>query len=293
MKYYIAIDGGGSKTEGILADEKKRIVARRVCGATNPNDIGEAVSAERLITLSRGLASDIPDDDSAELYSVFAGVAGAGNHRTGLTAEFAKAFPDVRTGVGTDADNLFYTGIPEGDGACLISGTGTVCYVRSDGQIHRIGGWGWLLDRGGSGYDLGRDALAASLESHDGRGDATLITSFVVKKLGGTPWDNLSAIYDGGKPFIALFAGCVFEADAEGDMVAGNILQRNAACLAASLDTAYTILGKPFRAVLGGGVFEHHQIYMERVRELVEAPAELFLTPLSPVFGALKQAMLL
>lgn len=40
MSYYIAIDGGGTKTEALLCTERGDILARAVGGATNPNDIG-------------------------------------------------------------------------------------------------------------------------------------------------------------------------------------------------------------------------------------------------------------
>jgi len=57
-----------------------------------------------------------------------------------------------------------------GVGIVVISGTGCIALGRNAaGREHRCGGWGWLLDRAGSACDIGRDALALSLEMADGR----------------------------------------------------------------------------------------------------------------------------
>ncbi|MCP9840632.1 N-acetylglucosamine kinase [Synechococcus sp. J7-Johnson] len=55
-------------------------------------------------------------------------------------------------------------------GIVVISGTGCIALGRNaQGDEHRCGGWGWLLDRSGSACDIGRDALSLSLEMADGR----------------------------------------------------------------------------------------------------------------------------
>jgi phenylacetic acid degradation operon negative regulatory protein len=55
-------------------------------------------------------------------------------------------------------------------GIVVISGTGCIALGRNaQGEEHRCGGWGWLLDRSGSACDIGRDALSLSLEMADGR----------------------------------------------------------------------------------------------------------------------------
>ena len=57
MSYYIAIDGGGTKTEALLCTERGDILARAVGGATNPNDIGCDESGKRLHDIMRGKLS--------------------------------------------------------------------------------------------------------------------------------------------------------------------------------------------------------------------------------------------
>ena len=59
---------------------------------------------------------------------------------------------------------------PRQAGIVLISGTGSIAIGRdSSGREHRCGGWGWLVDGGGSAMDIGHDGLALSLRMADGR----------------------------------------------------------------------------------------------------------------------------
>ena len=47
-----------------------------------------------------------------------------------------------------------------------------------------VGGYGYLIDDGGSGYALGRDILTAVVRAADGRGPATALTQAVFAALG-------------------------------------------------------------------------------------------------------------
>ena len=47
MAYYIAIDGGGTKTEAVLCTGDGGIICRTLAGSTNPNDVGAAESGAR------------------------------------------------------------------------------------------------------------------------------------------------------------------------------------------------------------------------------------------------------
>ena len=55
-------------------------------------------------------------------------------------------------------------------GMVLIAGTGSICFGR-DAVVKQpgSGGYGHKIDDEGSGYALGRDALAAVVRAQDGR----------------------------------------------------------------------------------------------------------------------------
>lgn len=60
MAYYIAIDGGGTKTEAVLCTGDGGIICRTLAGSTNPNDVGAAESGARLRRAADTLRAALP-----------------------------------------------------------------------------------------------------------------------------------------------------------------------------------------------------------------------------------------
>lgn len=64
----------------------------------------------------------------------------------------------------------------EGDGAVLISGTGSICLGKKGGTLYRVGGFGKVMGDEGSGYQIGLQAVKAALEEEYGYGPSTRLT---------------------------------------------------------------------------------------------------------------------
>ena len=294
-RFYFGIDGGGTKTEAALCDEGGRILFHKMIDSTNPNDIGIGVAVNRLCNLIGDAHSFLAQIGETQIsLNVFAGISGALNHRDNLLLGLRRTYPNDCIEVNSDAINLLSSELFDGDGCCMICGTGSVCFVRHGESITRIGGWGYLLDRSGSGFSIGREALEAALRSHDGRGDATLLTGAVSQKLGAPPWERLTEIYEGGKAFIASFAPCVLQCADEGDRVAFEILFRQALYLAECLEAAYRTIGAwevPLSVVLGGGLFQASSELIALIEQNVTVPIHLTVASAPPVFGAVWEAV--
>ncbi len=299
-RYLIGIDGGGTKTEGILADAEGRMLARCQSGPSNPNDVTLGVSADTLAGLARQLLQegDVPTSASV---SLFAGVAGALNHKEALTAALRERLsntPVTAVGVDSDARILLTAGLGEADGACLICGTGSACFVRVGETVTRIGGWGYLLDSGGNGYAIGRDAIEAALLAHDGRGAPTSLTARLADHYGAPIETLITAIYREGKPYIASAAPAVFAAAKAGDAVAEAILVRNAAALADCIRAAwarYAAAGcqGTMPVVMGGSISQKVTDWPVRVAAALDPSVKAAVTVADtlPVLGALCEAM--
>ena len=92
--------------------------------------------------------------------------------------------------------------------------------------------------------------------------------------------------------FIASFAECVFKADGDGDMVAVDIISRNAYKIAEYIRTAENILQKPFECVLGGGIVENHPDFVDRIRDFcAESECTVSVNTKNAAYGALNTAM--
>ena len=303
MAYLIGIDGGGTKTLGVLTDASGNVLAKAATAATNPNDVTLPVAVERLEALCRALLEQGSVDTSAlPETSLFFGIAGGINYGPALEESLKALFPKARAlAVRSDIHILLSGEIPEGDGACIICGTGSACFLRRGGELVRIGGWGYLLDSGGSGYDIGRDALEAALRHFDGRGEPTLLSALLEARLGGAVHTRITEIYREGKPYIAACAPLVFEAARQGDAVAEAILERNARKLAEYAECAWRWLTEGGRSVpdtlpvvMGGGISVHEApAWQARVRALTDpaVPAVYTVASMPPVFGAVAEAL--
>ena len=121
-------------------------------------------------------------------------------------------------------------GAIQGHGAILIAGTGAVCFGRNKaGNPFRTGGYGYLIDDGGSGYALGRDILAAVVRAFDGRGPATCLTDLVYQQL---PVQDISQLItwlyapETGKKEIGSLAPLLLKALEQDDKAAVKIAHK-------------------------------------------------------------------
>ena len=302
MTYLIGIDGGGTKTLGVLTDRNGTVLASAKTGATNPNDVTPEVSADRLSALCHTLLEQVGLFEKAlPETSLFFGIAGGINHGPTLEKLLGERLPSAGVlRVRSDAHILLSGEVPTGDGACIICGTGSVCFLRHREEIHRIGGWGYLLDSGGSGYDIGRDALEAALRAFDGRCEATNLSELLAEHLGGPVNTRITEIYREGKPYIASCAPLVFRAAEAGDAVAFSILRRNARRLAEYIETAWKRLNEHndsapvfLPVVMGGGISQKASPYWrDLVASLVDPdiPVKITVAAMPPVFGAVAEA---
>lgn len=246
----VGVDAGGSKTEILLLDAEGRVLARALRGTGNPNDVGVDACADMMIDAIRLLMPERRPD------AVFAGISGAGS---GDNAErISKRLRDAlgcAVEVGTDAKNLLAMGRSRAQTSALICGTGSALFFEHEGEVKRIGGWGYLFDRGGSAYDIGRDAICELLGAEDGTAPFGELCTLVKGKLGRSAHEALADIYAGGKAYVASFARCVFEARASGDTAAERIIEENIDALCGRLEALSLLYGASGELVCGGGLF--------------------------------------
>jgi glucosamine kinase len=147
-------------------------------------------------------------------------------------------------------------------GILVISGTGCIA-LGSDGQgnSHRCGGWGWLLDGAGSAMDIGRDGLALSVQMADGRLAETALREQLWRSLGASSAQDVKAAVVNprfGAAGFARLAPVVDQQALSGDPHAQEVIQRSADALAAMVHTIAERLQLGQPAVCGvGGALAH------------------------------------
>ena len=119
------------------------------------------------------------------------------------------------------------------------------------------GGWGHLFDNGGSGYDIGRDALRYLLEAEEKRSStlADPLFSLLLDELGASAHESIPLLYAKGKAYIASFAPIVFKALDQGSPLALSIINSNADAVAQRLSSALAEHTPLNELVCAGGLF--------------------------------------
>ena len=297
--HVIGIDAGGTKTVCLLADERGLILAEGRGPGANLHTSGElgvekvlhevmeAAIGERGITpvaICLGIAGVDRDDEARTVHAIM--------RRIGRLS---------RVVVVNDALIALVAGARDDPGIVIIAGTGSIAYGRNHrGQAARAGGWGHMIGDEGSGYWIGREALAAVMRAADGRGPLTGLTDDVLEHFSISDVSRLPRIvYDREQPrmSVAALGPLVQRARDNGDAVATGILERAADELglgAGSVATRLEMRGDPFSFYLAGGVFRVVPwLASELTRRLVEvAPrCHVHLLHEEPAVGAVWLAL--
>ncbi len=289
MDYFICIDSGGSKTDTILIDNTGLVHRRDISKGANGLDIG----TDEAIVRIHGAIERVRAGFGEEITAIHGGIAGICHLGEYLYDYLApkKLARSIR--IYDDGPNLVSSMLGNEDGCGMIAGTGATLYIRiADKQPTHIGGKGYLIDTGGSGFVLGREALRMIFREYDGRGEPTILTELVTKELGDHPASRIKEIYSGGRPFIASLAHNVFEGRRTGDRICEQIYDAAVDNLAELTIAAERHFEGDFKVVMGGGLFSAFPEYSVSVRERSSPRAIMILADVPPVYGAAVEAML-
>ncbi len=287
--YYLGIDGGGTKTEFVLENESGERVRRVVCDGCNPN----AVGIEKTKTILKSGVLNVCEGIDLASVIVYAGVAGC---KTGdYDGDIRDLFDEMgfaKFDVGSDNDSTIAAGLGDGNGISVILGTGICAYAVTECGCHRIAGWGYLFDNGGSAYHIGRDAISRVFSFYDGSGKSTSLVGRVEKLSGCSETELLKKLYNGGNKLVASYASLVFEEAENGDEVANSILKKNFDEIARIIRAALTHF--PRRSgrvpvVLAGGLTKRPRL-LARLKDAMGKDAEKLewrILSTDPVDGAI------
>lgn len=290
MKYFIAADGGGTKTDVVLFTEEGHILRRCTGPGSNPYDLGQQESLSRLGACLRGVLSFFPGT-VAGMYGGMAGEIALGDFFSPYVRE---TFPQIlHTRFDDDGCNLISGTLGHKDGCGMVCGTGSSLFVRIEGQpLRHIGGKGYLIDTGGSGFELGQAAVKMALRSVDGRIGPTVLTELLSEILGMPVSDRIiPVVHQGGRAFIASFARAVFQGCKMGDEVCQEIFETQSALLADLTFAAKPYFPGGFDVVIGGGIASHYPEYVEAVRSKAAPGARILLQQAPPIYGAAVEAL--
>ena len=226
MAYFVALDGGGTKTECWVANEV-RVLGQASGPTVKIMNVGEQAATEGLRSVVRealGAAGVTGDSIRRTCFGL------AGSSSTEVQDWAKRTLSELVSGdviLSGDEQIALDAAFRGGAGVLVIAGTGSHVTGRcADGTMVGAGGWGPVLGDEGSGTWIGLEAIRASLRARD-RGVETCLLREIQQK-----WqlEDLASLVARAnlreRPDFAELASVVATCAEEGDALAQGVLDR-------------------------------------------------------------------
>jgi N-acetylglucosamine kinase-like BadF-type ATPase len=254
----VGVDGGGTKTDVVVADLTGAPLGTAQAGPANWETIGtEAMAAE----IGRGVEIALANAgvDRAQVVAAAFGLAGVdwdSDHRRVDAALAGLGLPGARV-VTNDSLIALRAGCSQPWGIVSSVGTGTVTAgINPDGRWFRTMAVGWGEPTGA--WTLVSEALHAIAAQHHGTAPATTLTERFLAATGHADVPGLfEALTRGRAPVGAHLAPLLDEAARDGDAVARQIIVETArrhGDMVAGVATHLGMTGLAFELVTAGSV---------------------------------------
>jgi glucosamine kinase len=246
-RYFLGIDGGGSRCRARVRDGKGRIMGEAQGGASN---IYQDLPAA-LVTIV-ATATEAASEAGVDLDKLHAGLGLAGLITSVAADRLASTdLPFATTTADNDAYAACIGAFAGGNGGIVIAGTGSVGLALINEARHMVGGWGFALGDHGSGAWLGHHAVRRAALAIDGLLQPTALVEAVLDKVGHdrlhlSQWSREATPKD-----YAGLAPLVFEWAKKGDVQAMTIVIEGAAAIS-NLGRALLARGAGRICLLGG-----------------------------------------
>lgn len=297
----IGVDGGGSKTRAMVADEHGGMISDVVgpASAVRPGRVEDSAS----------VIADVVRDAlaSCEMTHVMprvlcAGVAGVGRdlERQELWQALASREIADEVVIHSDASIALDDAFGDGPGVLLISGTGSIAFGRGPtGATARCGGWGPVFGDEGSGAWIGRKALSVVAAANDGREPETALTGAILTAAEVNELPELIAWAAAATPSVlASLAPVVMSVADAGDLRANSIVSLAVEELSLHIRSLARQLFVDERAALPvaltGGVLQRGSTLRRRLEHRLKAAvpgAQVSAEEVIPVRGAVRGAL--
>ena len=258
MKYYLGIDGGGTRTTAAVSDESGNIIAKAVGKTINFYAVGMEASR-------KNLAEIIGKLDISAFEAAFIGCSA-------LDDEADKATLDSLCGgiinakkIGMNSD--VYVALKSAKGNCVaVCGTGSMAVgKKTDGSIAVKGGWGHIIGDEGSAYSIAVNALKKCCVICDKKQRTPLLES-AESYFGVIDFRKaIDIIYsdESAKDYIAGFAAKVGTLAESGCETSKEIIFSEAKAYAQTVISLIEELECRNLLSLYGGVFQHNRLFTE------------------------------
>ncbi len=261
MKYYIGVDGGGTKTRTLVFDESFNTVFDQTYSTCHLISIG----VDKFQKLIKDIKTDLVN---ANIFSnaeyAFFGLAGFGEIEKDneiMTEIITEVFAEIPTNIQNDSIAGWAGSLLCENGINVISGTGSIATGVKNGHVYRVGGWGYLFGDDGSAYWIALKALNAYSKMYDHRLVRTILYDIINEAYNLTSSRNFMYVMytelKANRTEIAKVASLCSQAAEKGCQYSQAILQNAAKEMIAHLDIVANELqfGETVKISYSGGTF--------------------------------------
>ncbi|MDH7562190.1 MAG: BadF/BadG/BcrA/BcrD ATPase family protein, partial [Caldisericota bacterium] len=193
---FLGVDGGGSKTQAMVADEEGRVLGQGLGGPSN-YQLARMEFALEEIYKAVNQALERSGVSREEIARAVFGLSGADlpeNFRE-LEEALRRTFPGLPFTLVNDTWIALRGGSRKGWGVCLVCGAGAnACARYPSGEWLTLPGLGYESGLAGGGLDMVRDALHFAFRSHLGLGEKTPLEEEILKATGASSFNDLSSL---------------------------------------------------------------------------------------------------
>jgi N-acetylglucosamine kinase-like BadF-type ATPase len=293
----IGMDGGGTKTRVMVKERPDgETLFDQSFGMSNYNNIG----VEGLRPILREIYEALVLNFQERLQDAVLVLGSAGVDRPKDVEIYQSALRKsgfiCQLEVVNDAEIALVGGNGARKDALIIAGTGSIVVgIGTNGKMVRSGGWGGLISDEGSGFQIGRRAIAAVLLEYD---KVIAPTSFTEKMLAHfqltSPEDFIDLLYLEDTLPVDKVASCtpiILEAWAKGDEAARTIVEAELQKLVRLVVGISRQMGsEKFRLSIAGSLLTKSTDYLNSFKKklsVVLPQVEISAPLYDPVFGAI------
>ena len=290
-KLVMGIDGGGTKTDIVLADLRGTIIKKVKAGPASLRNTGIEKSCENIL---KGI--DKLSEVDGEIVSTFVGFPALQEEYSNRKEHIEDCLDKEISGdvkIGSDQLVAFKSGTESDKGIVVIAGTGGVVRGFNGEKSEKVSGWGYLADEG-SAFWVGLKAYRKITKQLDGRGEKTLITEIVFKEWDLEDGNELNKrIYKNPIESLPELSIMVDYAQRGGDKIATRILEEAANEIFEGVELVAKKLNlHQFPLILVGGMFKSGFLEGELSKKIKDKDKINIIRPENdPVFGAVKLAI--
>ena len=295
MKYYIGVDGGGTKTTVCIAAADSSVLLTETTRGASWREYGINVVADNI----KKVIGELLPATGETIAGLALGLPLYGESEDGdrdLEKELQNQFHGIPLYITNDVEAGWAGSLNLKPGINVVAGTGSIAFGKNEaGETTRAGGWSEFFSDEGSGYWIGRRVLELFSKQADGRIPKDELYVAVKKDFGlKNDYEIIDIIHNNylvRREKIAslqLLAKAAAHSGSKSAIELYNEAVDELCLLVSAIRDKLRFLKQPFPVSYSGGIFKTEELVLPRFFKGIEAAGGRPVTPkFEPVYGAL------